>query len=117
MSLYVKTALTVRINWVDIDRTQLTCVVLRRNIVRQVVVQNQTQQTVEQREVDLLVHLRENRLHEHVALALARLPDIGQVVDALAPLVHEQRGRLGVLQYYCQTHANRSNFERDLRLA
>ena len=86
-------------------------IVLRRDIVSQVVVQNQTQQTIEQREIDLLVHLRENRLHEHVALALARLPDVGQVVDALAPLVHEQRRWLGVLDEYRQPLVGQSEFE------
>lgn len=62
----------------------------------EVVVHDEAQEAVEQREVDLLVDLAELRLHEDVALALARLPHVVQVVDALAPLVHEQRRRLGV---------------------
>ena len=51
------------------------------------------QETVEQREIDLLVDLREGRLHHDV---LARLPDVGQVVDTLTPFVDEKRGRLSV---------------------
>ena len=49
---------------------------------------------VEQRQVHLFVHLLERRLHHHHALPLLRLPDARQVVDALAPLVDEQRRRL-----------------------
>ena len=71
-------------------------VVLRSDVVRQVVVQDETEKTVEEGEIDLLVDLGQDSLHHDVALALARLPDVGQVVDALAPLVDEKRGRLGV---------------------
>ena len=59
-------------------------------------VKDKSQETVEQREINLLVDFREDRLHHDVALALARLPDVRQVVDALAPLVHEKRRRLGI---------------------
>ena len=48
------------------------------------------QETVEQREINLLVDLREDRLHHGGALALARLPHIGQVVDTLTPLTDEK---------------------------
>ena len=71
-------------------------VVLCRDVVRQVVIQDEAQESVQQRQVDLLVYLRQHGLHEYVALALARLPDVRQVVDALAPLVHEKRRRLGI---------------------
>ena len=59
-------------------------------------IRDKPQQTVKQREIDLLVDLREDRLHQDVALALARLPDIGQVVDTLTPLVDEKRRWLRV---------------------
>ena len=59
-------------------------------------VHDEAQEAVEEREVDLLVDLAELGLHEDVALALARLPHVVQVVDALAPLVDEERRRLGV---------------------
>ena len=71
-------------------------VVLRRDVVRQVVVENEAQQAVEQCQVDLLVYLGQNGLHHDVALALAGLPDVRQVVDTLAPLIHQERRRLGV---------------------
>jgi len=51
---------------------------------------------VERCEIDLLVDLRQNRLHEHVTFAFARLPNICEVVDALTPLVYEKRRWLGV---------------------
>ena len=71
-------------------------VVLGRHVVGDVVVEDEAQQPVEQRQVDLLVHLGELRLDAHDAVAVGRVPDVGQVVDAQAPLVHEQRRRLGV---------------------
>ena len=59
-------------------------------------IKDKPQQTVEQREIDLLVDLRKDRLHHDIALALTRLPDIGQVVDTLTPLVDEKRRWLRV---------------------
>jgi hypothetical protein len=60
------------------------------------VVKDEAEKTVQKRQVDLLVHLRELRLHQHNTLALARLPDLIEVVDTLAPLVNEQWWRLGI---------------------
>lgn len=71
-------------------------VVLGRHVVGDVVVEDEAQEPVEQREIDLLVDLLELGLHQHDALALARVPHVGEVVDALAPLVGEERRRLGV---------------------
>ena len=66
--------------------TKLTSVVLGCYIISQVVVQDEAQKTIEQSQIDLLVDLRKHSLHEHVAFTFASLPDIGQVIDALAPL-------------------------------
>ncbi|KAI3486863.1 hypothetical protein L1887_49501 [Cichorium endivia] len=71
-------------------------VVLGGDVVGQIVVHDESQQAIEQREVDLFKHLAERRLHEHVALALGSVPDVVRVVDAVAPLVHQQRRRLRV---------------------
>ena len=71
-------------------------VVLGRHVVGDVVVHDQPQKPVEQGEVDLLVDLRELGLHHDHALALVRVPDLLEVVHALAPLVDQQRRRLGV---------------------
>ena len=71
-------------------------VVLRSDVVRQVVVEDETKKTIEQSQIDLLVHLREDGLHHYIALSLARLPNVGQVVDTLTPFVDEKRGRLSV---------------------
>jgi hypothetical protein len=57
---------------------------------------HQAQQAVEQREVDLVVQLLKHALHHHDTLAVGRLPHVGQVVDAVAPLVDQQRRRLAV---------------------
>lgn len=46
--------------------------------------------TVQQGQVHLLVNARQGRVHKDIALSLASLPDIGQVVDTLAPLVDKQ---------------------------
>ena len=51
---------------------------------------------VEQREVDLLKHLFKLALHHDHALPVGRLPHVGQVVNAVAPLVDEQGGGLSV---------------------
>lgn len=59
-------------------------------------IHNQSQQLVEEGEVDLVVEFLELGLHEHDGLALAHVPHVGEVVDPLAPLIHEQWGWLGV---------------------
>mmetsp|Transcript_6161 Transcript_6161/g.24641 ORF Transcript_6161/g.24641 Transcript_6161/m.24641 type:complete len:696 (-) Transcript_6161:121-2208(-) len=71
-------------------------VVLGRDVVGDVVVDDEPQQAVEHRQVHLLVQLLELGLQDDQALALRGLPHVREVVDALAPLVHEERGRLGV---------------------
>lgn len=57
-------------------------VVLGRHVISNVVVNNKTQQPVEQSQIDLLVHLLIARLQHDVTLSLSRLPHILQVVDA-----------------------------------
>jgi hypothetical protein len=72
-------------------------VVLRRNIIRQIVIQNKAEQTVKKCKIDLLVNLGEYCFHHDIALSLTGLPNIGQVVDALTPFVDEKRWGLRVL--------------------
>ena len=57
-------------------------VVLGSHVVCDVVVHDEPQQAVEEGQVHLLVHLLEERLHHHVALALGHVPHVLQVVDA-----------------------------------
>lgn len=71
-------------------------VVLGRNVVGQVVVEDESKQSVEERDVNLLVDLRQDRFHHDVGLTVARLPDIGEVVDSLGHLVDEEGRGLGV---------------------
>jgi hypothetical protein len=40
-----------------------TRVILRSNVIRQIVIQNKTQKAIQQRQVNLFVHLRKDRLH------------------------------------------------------
>ena len=75
-------------------------VALLRHVIRQVRVHDQPQQTRQQRRVDLLEHLVERRLHQHVALAVVAGPEVRQVVDALAELVHQVRLRLLVARLH-----------------
>lgn len=57
-------------------------VILGCHVISNVVVDNKTQQPVEQRQIDLLIHLLIAGLQHHVALSLRSLPHILQVVDA-----------------------------------
>ena len=66
-------------------------VVLGRTVISNVVINNQPHETVEQRKIDLFKHLFKSRLQHDDALAFIRVPDVRQVIDALAPLVHEER--------------------------
>jgi len=71
-------------------------VVLGSHVVGDVVVEDESQQPVEQREVDLLEDLVELGLEETHALVLARVPNVVEVVDAAAELVHQHRRGLRV---------------------
>lgn len=68
-----------------INRTCLVVdddVVLGCHVISNVVVNNETQQPVEQSQIDLLVHLLVARLQHDVALSLRSLPHVLQVVDS-----------------------------------
>ena len=82
---------TLRLENIYIQRTFVRedGVILGRDVVSQVMVQDQPQETVQKSEVDLLVDLGQDSLHRNVAFAFAGLPDVSQVVDALAPLVDQ----------------------------
>src|SRR5258708_11819874 len=71
-------------------------VVFRGDVIGQIVVQNETKQSVEQSQIDLLVNLGVYGLHHNVTFSFACLPDVGQVVDALAPLVYQKGWRLRI---------------------
>jgi hypothetical protein len=57
-------------------------VVLRCHVVGDVVVYDETQQAVEECQVDLLVHLFEFRFEHYVAFAFCCVPDVVQVVNS-----------------------------------
>ncbi len=51
---------------------------------------------VEQGEINLLKHLLKLALHHDHTLPIASLPNVHQVVDACAPLIHQEGWRLQV---------------------
>lgn len=57
-------------------------VVLGSHVVSNVVVNNETQQPVEQGQIDLLIHLLIAGLQHHIAFSFCSLPHVLQVVDA-----------------------------------
>mmetsp|Transcript_889 Transcript_889/g.2132 ORF Transcript_889/g.2132 Transcript_889/m.2132 type:complete len:706 (-) Transcript_889:1206-3323(-) len=71
-------------------------VILRRHVIRNVVVDDEPQKAIQHRPVDLLRDVLELGLQDDNALAIRRVPDVRQVIDTLAPLVHQQGGRLRV---------------------
>ena len=56
-------------------------VVFRRDIVHQVVVEDETEKTVKKSQINLFVYLRQDCLHENIAFPVSGLPHVGQVVD------------------------------------
>jgi len=71
-------------------------VVLGRHVVSNVMIDDESQQSIEKSEIHLLVDLLELGLHDDDAFSVGSLPDSLQVVDALAPLVDEKWRRLVV---------------------
>ena len=61
-------------------------VVLGGDVIGNVVVDDEAHESVEEGQVDLLVHLLKSSLHHDVALTLGRVPHILQVVDACRPM-------------------------------
>ena len=51
------------------------------HVICNVVVDNQTKKTIEQSQVDFLIHIFQRRLQQHHTLALVRVPDIVQVIN------------------------------------
>ena len=61
-------------------------VVLCSDIIGQVVVQDEAQEAIQQRQINFLIDFGEHSFHHHDAFALACFPNICQIVDALTPL-------------------------------
>mmetsp|Transcript_18309 Transcript_18309/g.41881 ORF Transcript_18309/g.41881 Transcript_18309/m.41881 type:complete len:429 (+) Transcript_18309:3998-5284(+) len=71
-------------------------IVLGRHVVGDVVVDDEAEKSIEQGEVDLFVDLFEFGLYHDRTFSLVCFPDSLEVVDALAPLVGQERGRFAV---------------------
>ena len=64
------------------------------HIVCQVVIHDQSEQSVQQCRVNLLIHFVHLRLNQHGRLVLGTLPNVCQIIETLTPLVNEQGRRL-----------------------
>lgn len=64
----------------------LTGVVLCGNIIGQIMIEDESEQTIEQSQIDLLVNLRQHGFHQDIALSFAGFPNVSQIVDTLTPL-------------------------------
>jgi hypothetical protein len=53
-------------------------------------IQNQSKQSIKERQINLLIHPREHSLHHHNSLSFGSIPNIGQIVDTLTPLVNQE---------------------------
>ena len=71
-------------------------IILRSHVIGQVVINNQPEELVQEGEVNLIVELLKFGLHQHDTLIFGDIPYISEVIDALAPLIDEQWGRLRV---------------------
>ena len=65
-------------------------------VVGEVVVDDQTEEAIEKRQVNLLVHSRKGRLDADYTVSFRGVPDIGQIIHAQTPLVNQQRRWLSV---------------------
>lgn len=65
-------------------------VILGGHVVRDVVIDDETQESIEEGQIDFLVDLFEARLEQDHGLTVGGIPDTLEIVDALAPLVHEE---------------------------
>ncbi len=82
---------TVAVGMVHVFVVELN-VVLRGDVVSQIVIHDETEQTIEQSQIHLLVDFRQLGLDHDVAFAFCTLPHICQVVDALSPFVDRRGG-------------------------
>ncbi len=71
-------------------------VILGRDVVGQVVVHDEAEETIEEGQVHLFAERAQARLHHDRRLSIGRVPHVAQVVDALTGLVDEQWRRLRV---------------------
>ena len=65
-------------------------VVLGGDVVRQIVIHNETQQPVQQRQIYLFIDLRQLGLNHDITLPICSFPNPAKVIDTLSPLVCEQ---------------------------
>lgn len=65
-------------------------VVLRSHVICDVVIDNQTEESIQECQVDFLVDFFKAGFKQYNRLTVGSIPNTLQVIYALAPLVHEQ---------------------------
>jgi hypothetical protein len=71
-------------------------IVLSCHVVSQIMINNQSEQFVQEREINLIIELFEFRLHQYNTLIFRNIPHISQIVDSLAPLEDKKWRRLRI---------------------
>lgn len=71
-------------------------VVLTSHVIGNIVIHDQSEQSIQEGEIHLLVGLFEFGFEEHQRLTLRGIPNTMEVVDTLAPLIHQQRRRFSI---------------------
>ena len=69
-------------------------------VLRGLMIDDQTKQTIEQRSIDFFVEFFKISFQHHVALAFAGAPNLLEVVDALTPFVEQQRWWFAVRWFF-----------------
>ena len=61
-------------------------VILGSDVIRKIVVKNESEQAIEKGKIDFFVNFGEDSFHHYNAFSFACIPDVSQIVDTLAPL-------------------------------
>ena len=69
-------------------------IVLGSHVISQIVIHNESQQAIQKRRIHLLVHFVHLSLNQNSGPVFSGVPHISQVIQTLAPFVHEQGRRL-----------------------
>ena len=71
-------------------------IVLGGHVVSQVVIDNQSEEFIQECKIDLVIEFLELCLHQHDTLVFRDIPDISEIIDALTPFVYEKWRRLRI---------------------
>lgn len=71
-------------------------IVLSGHVVSQVMIDNQSEELIQECKIDLVIEFLELGLHQYDTLVFRDIPDISEIVDALTPFVNEKWRRLRI---------------------